>query len=51
MTVVMWTRVDYVPEREMWSVEVYRDGVWLLTAWFHTEWAADIYAAEARLGG
>ena len=51
MTTLLWTRVDYVPARDMYSVEVYRGGVWLRTLFFHTEDGANIYAAEARAGG
>ena len=50
MTTIMWTRVDYVPECERYAVEVYRDGVWLRTLFFHSEDEANSYAAEVRRG-
>ena len=45
------TRVVFVVERDMWRVSIFRDNVFVCDAWFHTEWGANTYAAEARLGG
>ena len=45
------TEIEYIARRKMWRVTVWRDGVFVYDAWFHTENGANIYAAEARLGG
>ena len=45
------TEISYNSRRGMWSVDVYQGGEWSHTAWFFTKDGAEIYSAEARLGG
>lgn len=43
-------RVEYIEARDMWCVTVYVDGVWNMEQWFHTQNAAEFWAARKELG-
>ncbi len=45
------TEIEYIAWRKMWRVTVLRDGEWITEAFFHTEWGADTFAADARHRG